>query len=170
MHSSALFLSKTYEPHNKYAEATALTQRAQLHLREALTNFADSSTNTPETAFYPLTLDSVKALEQEAQSTETDLKKRWFAESGGKTIGNQHQKPTFFDIALNYIELPMDRLQEKAGIAPKVQPAKTSPAVEKRVLADRQAEVKPEEPAAAAAPQQPQGMLGSLLGGWWGRK
>ncbi|CAE6431286.1 unnamed protein product [Rhizoctonia solani] len=165
----AFFLSKTYEPHNKYSEAVALTQRANLHLREAHTNFADTTGSTPETTFYPLTLDSVKALEQEVQNTETDLKKHWFAYNGGKTVGNQHQKPMFFDIALNYIELPMEKLQEKAGIAPKVQAAKTSPAVEKRVLAERKAEPEPEEPAPAAS-QQSQGMLGSLLGGWWGRK
>ncbi|CAE7075579.1 unnamed protein product [Rhizoctonia solani] len=165
----ALFLSKTYEPHNKYAEAVALTQRANLHLREAHTNFADTTEGTPETAFYPLTLDSVKTLEEEVQNTETDLKKRWFAYNGGKPVGNQHQKPVFFDIALNYIELPMEKLQEKAGIAAKEQPPKTSPAVEKRVLAERKAEPQPEEPA-PAAPQQSQGMLGSLLGGWWGRK
>ncbi|CAE6423542.1 unnamed protein product [Rhizoctonia solani] len=164
----AFFLSKTYEPHNKYAEAVALTQRANLHLREAHTNFADTTESTPETAFYPLTLDSVKTLEQEVQNTETDLKKRWFAYNGGKTARNQHQKPVFFDIALNYIELPMEKLQEKAGVAPKAQPAKTSPAVEKRVLAERKAEPEPEEPTSNA--QTSQGMLGSLLGGWWGRK
>ncbi|CAE6470933.1 unnamed protein product [Rhizoctonia solani] len=163
---SAFFLSKTYEPHNKYAEAVALTQRANLHLREAHTNFVDTTENTPETAFYPLTLDSVKALEKDVQNSETDMKKRWFAYNGGKKVRNQHEKPVFFDIALNYIELPMEKLQEKAGIAPKVQPAKTTPAVEKRVLAERKAEPEPEEPA-PAAPQK--GMLGSLLGGWWGR-
>ncbi|CAE6491577.1 unnamed protein product [Rhizoctonia solani] len=166
----ALFLSKTYEPHNKYAEAVALTQRANLHLREAHTNFADTAENTPETAFYPLTLESVKTLEQDVQNTETEIKKRWFAYNGGKAVGNQHQKPVFFDIALNYIELPMEKLQEKAGVVAKVQPAKTSPAVEKRVLAERKAEPEPEELAPAPAPQQSQGMLGSLLGGWWGRK
>ncbi|EUC65497.1 signal recognition particle subunit SRP68, putative [Rhizoctonia solani AG-3 Rhs1AP] len=165
----AFFLSKTYEPHNKYSEAVALTQRANLHLREAHTNFADTAESTPETAFYPLTLDSVKTLEQEVQNTETDLKKHWFAHNGGKTVGNQHQKPKFFDIALNYIELPMEKLQEKAGIAPDVHTTKTSPAVEKRVLTERKAEPEPEEPAPAAS-QQSQGMLGSLLGGWWGRK
>ncbi|KAH7344439.1 hypothetical protein B0J17DRAFT_635426 [Rhizoctonia solani] len=166
----ALFLSKTYEPHNKYAEAVALTQRANLHLREAHTNFADTTESTPETAFYPLTLESVKTLEQNVQNAEIDIKKRWFAFNGGKAVGNQHQKPVFFDIALNYIELPMEKLQEKAGVAAKAQPAKTSPAVEKRVLAERKAEPEPEESAPAAAPQQSQGMLGSLLGGWWGRK
>ncbi|CAE6446261.1 unnamed protein product [Rhizoctonia solani] len=166
----ALFLSKTYEPHNKYAEAIALTQRANLHLREAHTNFSDTTKSAPETAFYPLTLDSVKTLEQDMQNAETDLKKRWFAYNGGKTFGNQHEKPVFFDIALNYIELPMEKLQEKAGIAPKAQAAKTTPAVEKRVLTERKAEPEPEEPAPALAPQQSQGMLGSLLGGWWGRK
>ncbi|KAG8733106.1 hypothetical protein FRC11_008681 [Ceratobasidium sp. 423] len=166
----ALFLSKTYEPHNKYAEAIALTQRANLHLREAHTNFSDTTEDALETAFYPLALDSVKTLEQDVQNAETDLKKRWFAYNGGKTTGNQHQKPVFFDIALNYVELPMEKLQEKAGIAPKVQAAKTTPAAEKRMLAERKAEPEPEKPAPAPAPQQSQGMLGSLLGGWWGRK
>ncbi|KAF8741739.1 Signal recognition particle 9 kDa protein, partial [Rhizoctonia solani] len=165
----ALFLSRTYEPHNKFAEAVALTQRANLHLREAHTNFNDVAEDTPETAFYPLTLDSVKELEKDVQDTETDLKKRWFAYNGGKAVGNQHQKPVFFDIALNYIELPMEKLQEKAGVAPKAQPAKASPVVEKRVLAERKA-AEPEAEEPAPAPQQSQGMLGSLLGGWWGRK
>ncbi|CAE6405460.1 unnamed protein product [Rhizoctonia solani] len=167
----ALFLSRTYEPHNKFAEAVALTQRANLHLREAHTSFADAGEDTPETAFYPLTLDSVKELEKDVQDAETDLKKRWFAYNGGKASGTQHQKPVFFDIALNYIELPMEKLQGKAGVASKAQPAKTSPAVEKRVLAERKAaEPEPEESAPTPVPQQSQGMLGSLLGGWWGRK
>ncbi|CAE6389915.1 unnamed protein product [Rhizoctonia solani] len=161
----------TYEPHNKFAEAVALTQRANLHLREAHTNFTGVTENTPETAFYPLTLDSIKELENNVHDTETDLKKRWFAYNGGKAVGNQHQKPVFFDIALNYIELPMEKLQEKAGVSTKVQTAKTSPAVEKRVLAERKAaEPEPEETVPTPAPQQSQGMLGSLLGGWWGRK
>ncbi|KAF8761693.1 Signal recognition particle 9 kDa protein [Rhizoctonia solani] len=158
----ALFLSRTYEPHNKFAEAVALTQRANLHLREAHTNFNDVAEDTPETAFYPLTLDSVKELEKDVQDTETDLKKRWFAYNGGKAVGNQHQKPVFFDIALNYIELPMEKLQEKAGVAPKAQPAKASPVVEKRVFAERKA-AEPEAEEPAPAPQQSQGMLGSLL-------
>ncbi|KAJ1310880.1 hypothetical protein OPQ81_009396 [Rhizoctonia solani] len=165
-HSSC---QKHTSPHNKYAEAIALTQRANLHLREAHTNFTDTTEDTPETAFYPLTLESVKTLEQDLHNTETDLKKRWFAYNGGNVVGNHHQKPVFFDIALNYIELPMEKLQEKAGTAPRVQAVKTNTVAEKRVMAERKAEPEPEE-SAPAAPQKSQGMLGSLLGGWWGRK
>ncbi|KAF8609431.1 hypothetical protein BDV93DRAFT_484993 [Ceratobasidium sp. AG-I] len=168
----ALSLSQTYEPHLKYAEAVSLTQRSQLHCREMFSNMTDQDDqNTPETEFYPLTRASAQALEQDVQKAEIELKTRWFAHNGGKPQGGtQHQKPLFFDVALNYVELPMERLQEKAGIVPTEQPAKSSPVVEKRALVDRKVDTQPEEPAQAPAQQESQGMLGSLLGGWWGRK
>ena len=127
--------------------------------------------NTPETEFYPLTRVSAQALEQDVQKAELELKTRWFAHNGGKPQGGvQHQKPLFFDVALNYVELPMERLQEKAGIVPTEQQTKSSPVVEKRALVDRKVDAQPEEQVQAPAQQEPQGMLGSLLGGWWGRK
>lgn len=127
--------------------------------------------NSPETEFYPLTRTSAQALEQDVQKAELEFKTRWFAYNGGKPQGNtQHQKPLFFDVALNYVELPMERLQEKAGIVPAEQPAKVSPVVEKRALVDRKVDAQPEEAPAAPVQQESQGVLGTLLGGWWGRK
>jgi signal recognition particle subunit SRP68 len=168
--SRALSLSQTYEPHHKYAEAISLTQRAQLHLRETHTNLTDTSNpDTPETSFYPLASASAQTLEQDVQRAELDLKKRWFAHNGGKVVEGSHQKPLFFDAVLNYVDLPMEKLQEKAGIAPAA--AKTSPVVEKKTLVERKVDAERNEPpASTAAQQESQGMLGSLLGGWWGRK
>ncbi|KAG8728974.1 hypothetical protein FRC10_004370 [Ceratobasidium sp. 414] len=167
----ALSLSQTYEPHYKYAEAISLTQRAQLHLRETHTNLTDD-TEIPETAFYPLTPSTTKALEESVQRAELDLKKRWFAHNGGKPVtAGTNQKPLFFDAVPNYIDLPINSLYAKGGVAPAAAP-RLSPVVEKKTVVERKVDVEPEEPPLSPPPtkQESQGMLGSLLGGWWGRK
>ncbi|KAG8709134.1 hypothetical protein FRC08_018525 [Ceratobasidium sp. 394] len=166
-----LSLSQTYEPHHKYAEAISLTQRAQLHLRETHTNLTDNS-EIPETAFYPLTSSMTKALEESVQHAELDLKKRWFAHNGGQPItAGTNQKPLFFDAVPNYIDLPINSLYAKGGVA-QAAAARVSPVVEKKTLVERKVDVEPEEPPLSPPPtkQESQGMLGSLLGGWWGRK
>ena len=87
-----------------------------------------------------------------------------------------YKKPLFFDIALNYINLDMERLQERAGKAPEevrtaaVAAPAPQAAVEKKTQVSR---AKVEEIERAATPEpsaQARGGLGSLLGGWWGRR
>ena len=45
------------------------------------------------------------------------IKNKWFAYSGGKVNGDPkaYKKPQFFDSALNYVQLDIDKLLERAG-------------------------------------------------------
>ena len=60
----------------------------------------------------------------EVDASSSQCKKDWLSFNGGdvtgKTDRSSYKKPLFFDIALNYAELNMDKLQERAGktIAP----------------------------------------------------
>ena len=85
-----------------------------------------------------------------------------------------YQKPLFFNIALNYVELDMDRLQQRAGKEPSVAlpPTGTSAtgnaeSIEKKSIP----KAKAEEPLVPNLnTQQPsRSGLSSLLGGWWSK-
>jgi signal recognition particle subunit SRP68 len=118
------------------------------------------------------------------QSLDTDLdadaarfKSDWFAFNGGarKPSNAGFKKPLFFDIALNYVQLDMERLEARADRAPVAktqQPARAEPAQEKKVQQPQRAKVeeisRTATPEPAAAPAR--GGLGSLLGGWWGKQ
>jgi signal recognition particle subunit SRP68 len=121
----------------------------------------------------------------------TKYKRDWFAYNGGSVTKDPkgHKKPLFFDIALNYVELDMDRLLERAGKAPAapvpapvpVAAPKPRPAQPQAVKAESTQEKKPVGQQKAkveetqARPETPQpsapskGGLSTLLGGWWGR-
>jgi signal recognition particle subunit SRP68 len=115
-------------------------------------------------------------LDEEITVDSTVLKRDWFSFNGGSLSTNDasYKKPLFFDIALNYVELDMIRLQNRAGkqpppapkmVQPQVlqqQPQKTPIAKAKAEEVERQATPEPAAPA--------RGGLGGLLGGWWGRK
>jgi len=187
-----VYLARCYTPVRRYAEALALSQRAHLHLRESRTLLSDAEADAPTnaadalaaTAFFPLSVDDVSQIETELAADETRHKRDWFTFNGGKPnttppAGTQH-KPLFFDIALNYVQLPMDKLLERAGKEPAPTPGPTiaqtkvaAPSVKPaaapktaRVEEPVQEEEAPPEPAQAARG----GGLSSLLGGWWGRK
>ncbi|KAH7104344.1 hypothetical protein BKA62DRAFT_694378 [Auriculariales sp. MPI-PUGE-AT-0066] len=183
-----IYLARCYTPLRRYAEALALAQRAGLHLRETRTLLADAGADAPsDTAaieFFPLDEARVDALAAELTSDETRHKREWFVFNGGKTstnapVGNEH-KPLFFDIALNYVQLPMDKLLERAGKPPEPKTAAISVAAAKTVApsakpaAVQKARVEEpvveESPTSELAPQAARGGLSSLLGGWWGRK
>lgn len=140
-------------------------------------------------------------LDDELSADALQCKKDWFTFNGGKATADTastkaHKKPLFFDIALNYVQLDMERLQERAGKPP----ASASDAVNETPrnvgaggLKSATSEKKPPEPERkttslvgktakveaadrerAPTPehssQAARGGLGSLLGGWWGRK
>lgn len=172
-----LYLSRCYSSIKRYAEALALTQHGSLHFRSARTTLSlvPADTDLPIT-FFPLSPSEIEKAEQDLAAEVLDTKKAWFAHNGGvysepgTETGQKHKKPLFFDIALNYVQLDMDQLQERAGRKVDV-PAKQAQKV------DEKAEVKKakmEEPARVETPEPDQvpakGGLGSLLGGWWGRK
>lgn len=174
------YLARSYAPQKRYAEALTLTQHANLHLREARSILSVIAETDPITAgarvFYTLTAADVDGLEGEVAADSLQYKKDWFAFNGGSlgTDSKTYKKPLFFDIALNYVELDMERLQERAGkkpVAAKVAPqahVPAAPAPEKtapsRARVDEMDRAPTPEPSASA-----RSGLSSLLGGWWGR-
>lgn len=115
----------------------------------------------------------MKGLEASLAKDSTQFKRDWFAYNGGSATGDSsgHKKPLFFNIALNYAQLDMDRLQERAGKAPASPVASKAEVVAEKRSApkskvEEQREPEPEpEPQAAPA----RSGLGSLLGGWWSK-
>ena len=146
------YLARCYTPLKKYAEALTLMQHGALHLREArqaLSLLPPSSSNDstappedpinlhPDTpnqpAFYAFTPSDVSLLDDELSADSLQCKKDWFTFNGGQTTSDAessktHKKPLFFDIALNYVQLDMERLQERAGKEPGPAVAVTSAA------------------------------------------
>lgn len=173
-----------------------LTQHGSIHLREArsilslLPSSEGDPINTGDPAFYPLTIDNITQLEDELASDSLQCKKDWFAFNGGATgsegSSKAHKKPLFFDIALNYVQLDMERLQERAGrqptpaphpstiAAPVPKPAQTGtqtiPGDRKTVVSRAKVEEVIERPQTPEPSASAKGGLSSLLGGWWGRK
>lgn len=130
---------------------------------------ADSSA-LPALRFYALESAQLAALETELQTDEAQLKRDWYAFNGGVAstkAGSGDHKPLFFDIALNYVNLPMDKLLERAGKAPI--PA-TTPTPKAAPKALEKEDTSPQSPETADASASRSGGLSSLLGGWWGRK
>lgn len=169
------YLARCYAPLKKYGEALMLTQHASIHLRSArstLSVLAESESD-PIT-FYPLLPADVDQLDKDVSEDSTEYKRDWFAYNGGsidEEARKTYKKPLFFDIALNYATLDMDRLQERAGNVVKKTPqqaAVAAPTAEKkptaRVVEEVERALTP-EPSTAA-----KGGFGGLLGGWWGRK
>ncbi|OCH84768.1 hypothetical protein OBBRIDRAFT_798811 [Obba rivulosa] len=181
------YLARCYAPLKKYAEALTLTERAALHLREArsiLSMLGDTDPiNTDSSPSYPLHSEDIDKLDSELAADSLGFKKDWFTYNGGAANSDPakakaHKKPLFFDIALNYVELDMERLQQRAGKKPAAQPgqakkqalqAQQAPAPEKKAV--QKAKAEEIERAPTPEPSAPgHGGLSSLLGGWWGRK
>ncbi|KAF8887719.1 hypothetical protein BD779DRAFT_1525871 [Infundibulicybe gibba] len=169
------YLARCYSPLRKYAEALTLIQHANIYIRETLATLSLSN-NDPislgQPAFFPLNTEAVHELENELAADGLQFKRDWFAYNGGSADadGKSYKKPLFFNIALNYAELDMDRLLERAGKQPAVPVSRAEPTIEKieKKLPVKSAieEVRPATPE----PQAPaRGGLSSLLGGWWGR-
>ncbi|KAH9949444.1 hypothetical protein B0H21DRAFT_727886 [Amylocystis lapponica] len=177
------YLARCYAPLKKYAEALALMQHAELHLREARSTLSILADTDPITAgpspFYPLSEPDVARLESEVVSDSLSFKTAWFTYNGGTLDGapKTFKKPLFFDIALNYVQLDMDRLQARAGKAkpPPRPPAPSAQAVLKPQVTEKKTMLRAkvdeiERVPTPEAPEPARGGLSTLLGGWWGRK
>ena len=162
-------------------------QHASLHLREARSSL--SLLPTPEEAadspdsFLTLTDTSITTLENELDAESLQCKKDWFTYNGGDATGTvdrkTYKKPLFFDIALNYVEVNMERLQERAGKTPATAPPPLAAPQPQRApvpteaargpvgKAKAEAIVRPATPEPSNEPAKSR--LGGLLGGWWGR-
>jgi signal recognition particle subunit SRP68 len=164
------FLAQCYVAVKRYGEALTLIQHATLHVRETRSVLATlAGINTPADTSYPLAVASVDVLDSTVSTAAADTKNEWFAYNGGTLEGDPktYKKPLFFDIGLNYVQLDMERLMQRAGKAPPTTAREERESVSAPPGKSRLEEVaRPETPEAAPA----KGGLGSLLGGWWGRK
>lgn len=194
------YLARTYGTLAKYAEALSLTSKVHIYFREARSILSTSaSVDSPkaEEEYYPLSLDDITHAEEQLEKEETKMKMDWYTLNGGlptTTSGAaNHKKPTFYDVAFNYIELPMDRLQARASgnknppppaSAPRkasIPAAPPSPVTSKGPMqqtatggeSKRRAKVEEAPPPPVVEPKivQSGGLgLGGILGSWWGRK
>jgi len=177
------YLALSYVPVKRFAEALTLMQRCNIHIREARSVLSTIDTDpiaNGDPAFFPLAPEDFDQLDKELTEEGNRFKNDWFAYNGGSVSADNkdYKKPLFFDIALNYVQLDMDRLQERAG-KKKPQPAVLAPApvraAERQQIMDKRpvAKAKAEEIERPATPEQGvpgKSGLGSLLGGWWGRR
>lgn len=166
------YLAKCYSSVTKYAEGLALLQLASIHIREATLSLSLSDSdliNQGNPPFFPLSKDDVKELEVSVTDDRFQYKRDWFAYNGGSldADSSSYKKPLFFNIALNYIDLDMDRLRDRAG---KERTSITAPASVTQEQNERKTLIKAkveEISVPAPTPQPSRGGLGSLLGGWW---
>jgi signal recognition particle subunit SRP68 len=170
------YLACCYSSVKKYAEALALLQHAAIHIRETISSLSLSGSdliNEGNPPFFPLSNDDVKELEVSINEDSFQYKRDWFTLNGGSTDDvdpSSYRKPLFFNIALNYIDLDMDRLRALAGKerGSITAPTATSTQEQSERKVSTKAKVEELSPGAAPAPTQPtRGGLSSLLGGWW---
>lgn len=178
-----MYLARTYSYLEKYAEALALTAKAHIYIREAQSLLSTSTADA--SGSYPVTPTDISTFERELASDELKTKMDWYAYNGGKidALGkaqpSAHKKPVFFDVAFNYVELPMDRLLQRAGKAPapsavvaatgSSRPGTAAEEKEKRSAKLEMEEAKEKEEVKAVETRASSGFSG-ILGGWWGRK
>lgn len=180
-----VYLAQCYGAVKKYAEALTLLQHATIHLRETGSSLSLSESdpiNGSVLPFFSLKTEDIKELESTIATDGTQYKRDWFAYNGGSVKADPatYKKPLFFNIALNYVELDMDRLQQRAGKQPVPPPVaapsssrptkKVEPVPEKKQLPKAKAEEHVEPIAEPHLQQQPaRGGISSLLGGWWSK-
>ena len=181
-----VYLAQCYSAVKKFGEALTLLQHATIYIRETTSSLSLSESdviNSTEPNFFPLKDEDIKGIESLVASHGLQYKQDWFAHNGGAVDADpsSYKKPLFFNIALNYIELDMDRLRQRAGKEPlQAAPSNisTTAASKGDVASEKKTipKAKAEEPVATSTttstqtPQQPtRGGLSSLLGGWWSR-
>lgn len=193
--SRCFYLARCYAPIRGHAEALTLLQHAIIHIRET-SNSLSILTHDPISSvaghdFFTLSIDDVKSFEDELAKDSLQYKRDWFGYNGGSLIKNpkEYEKPTFFNIALNYVPLNMEQLLKRAGktaaaldvpgnlattrtVAQVTTPAPAKPSQvegppeKKPTVKAKVEEVRPLTPE----PQTPaRGGISSLLGAWWGR-
>jgi signal recognition particle subunit SRP68 len=180
MSGRCLYLSRCYTPVHKYAEALTLIQYANIHLRETrsiVSSLDPDPITSGNPAYYPLSSTTVDQLETDLSALGLQLKKDWFAYNGGSANpdNNSYQKPLFFDIALNYVQLDTDRLQERAGKKLAVSPQPYAKGLSGKIESQQEKKQTPKAKVEAVRAETPEPQaparsgLSSLLGGWWGK-
>jgi signal recognition particle subunit SRP68 len=169
-----VYLAQCYSAVKNYAEGLALLQHASIHIREMISDVSLSELDpitivTP--SFFPLKNDEIKEFESILVSDSLQFKHDWFAYNGGslKADPTTYKKPLFFNIALNYVELDMDRLQERTGKEPIASPTNSLAASKSKSELSSKAKVEEHMESTPQPPPQARASLSSLLGGWWSK-
>jgi len=152
----------------------ALIQRAKLYIRESSSILSpdEDPINNVGNGFFPLQKETISVLENTLSGDEALVKQDWFTFNGGAASPERDptKKPLFFNVALNYVQLDIEKLQDRAGVKPAATAVKK--VVEPKVPA-QVAKAKAEEISRPTTPEPTapaRGGLSNLLGGWWGRK
>jgi signal recognition particle subunit SRP68 len=150
-----------------------------------LVNDPISSLADRKPSFFSLSTENVKSLEESITQISLQYKRDWFNLNGGSTTRDSkgYEKPTFFNIALNYVPLNMDQLMKRAGnrvipvsqtakapvpaAAPTPNPTQVQSVPEKKPSS--KAKIEEVRPATPEPPAPSRAGLSSLLSGWWGR-
>ncbi|KAK0465651.1 hypothetical protein IW261DRAFT_1523509 [Armillaria novae-zelandiae] len=156
-------------------QALTLLQHSSIHIRETQSHISMSNSDAAEIAFFPLSRVEIGQLESQLSSDSLQFKRDWLPYNGGSVDADprSYKKPAFFNIALNYVDLDMDSLLQRAGKetalttpapTPSAPTSKVEPVGDKRrIIEDTRAATPEPSPAPA------RGGLSSLLGGWWGK-
>ncbi|KAG9006110.1 hypothetical protein FRB90_010036, partial [Tulasnella sp. 427] len=179
------YISLAHASVKNYAQSVALNSRAEIHLREGVSSGGlEPTAPAPSEVsfFYPLDNEAdVNSLSKELEADALRLKKDWFAYNGGTittegdTGPKKHKKPLFFDIAFNYVESPLDRINERAGkvVAERAEkPAAPLKAKVDKVEDEDENRDSEEEGRRSPVVQKTStgGGITGFLGGWWGRR
>ncbi|WVQ85217.1 hypothetical protein IAT38_007382 [Cryptococcus sp. DSM 104549] len=149
-------------PNPSYSSATQLLETASLSLRQA----SDFLSAPISEAIVALTESSIPSLEKSISSLEKAAKKGLFSQ----TV----QKPIFFDMAFNFVDLPIEELQKLAGreVAEQKVEKAAKPTAKPVESAKKSRETRETTPAPGEkdAEQESQEGKKGWLGGWFGRK
>lgn len=99
-------------PTPSYPSAIQLTNQASAYLdrsRASLFPSGAESEDPVQEPVRPVKVAELDALQQDLGQLETAAKRAWF--------GQVVNKPLFYDTAFNYVDLPMDALEQLAGRA-----------------------------------------------------
>ncbi|OWZ49567.1 signal recognition particle subunit SRP68 [Cryptococcus neoformans c45] len=149
-------------PDPSYSSAVQLLSNASLSLRQAQ-DFLSSPIDEP---IVSVPAEDLSSLSKDISALEKASKKGLF--------GQSVEKPIFFDMAFNYIDLPIDELQRLAGNGEKAEAANIK-THEKEVEIKSVENVKKSResrettPAVDSQEEKQEGKKG-WLGGWFGRK
>lgn len=164
-------MARAYAGLKRHAEAVSLTQTGKLRVREIqyqISLLSNDSGAIPEMQYFALDSKQVSEIASTLEEEESKIKENWFAYNGG-SLNNESdsfQKPLFYDIAVNSVQLPLSHLQHRAGRKPQEKQLSSATSQQQASKAELD-----DNPADSAVPEAPRtGVLGSLLGGWWGRK
>ncbi|KAF8624823.1 hypothetical protein AX15_005710 [Amanita polypyramis BW_CC] len=180
-----LYLARCYTQVKRYAEALMLIQHANVHVRGTVNTLSLASRDPISDlspCFFLLNNADMRELETDLAADGLQFKRDWFGYNGGALDEEgikTYKKPIFFNIALNYIELDMDRLLERAGkertipVLTEVSTAHTAATPAQQPAGEKKAPPKTKVEEVQLATPEPQAStrsgLSSLLGGWWGR-